>query len=479
MPVGRHEDEVVGGPCSDRGGHLRPTARAELVGVDARFQAGALSRDQNPLRLVGGEDAGLAEDVAPFGQPRGGHRGDHLVDDEIDVACAAGSVFDGYLVRAHEGRGDVDGMRLVESSNDAQHFQLSLDVQPVTALDFARRRAAGEHAIEPGTCLRGQLVFGCGPRRGHGRDDAAAALGDAGVTLPGKPAAELRPPVAGEDGVRVGVDEAGEDGPLTGVDDARVAGNRDGAFEIGCGSGKDDALARRREGAVGDDLEPTLVGSAPRRGSGTGDELTAMAENQHGAGRLAPFVSRPRRFAGPLRRCGRRRAVCLPRTVEQDLVVGAVLLADELERAVERLNRTLERSLDVASAQAQLVDVAFDLLEPTLRLLQQEIRTSLRLADDELRFGLGRFLDLVRQALSGQQRVAEVGLALAMLAEQRLLAHQILPQAVDLAERVLVIVGGLGEERHDFGAVEAAQLGAEPLLFKVERRDPHHALGRR
>jgi hypothetical protein len=32
-------------------------------------------------------------------------------------------------------------------------------------------------------------------------------------------------------------------------------------------------------------------------------------------------------------------------------------------------------------------------------------------------------------------------------------------------------------ERHDLGAVEAAQLGAEPLLLEVERRDPHHALG--
>ncbi len=64
-------------------------------------------------------------------------------------------------------------------------------------------------------------------------------------------------------------------------------------------------------------------------------------------------------------------------------------------------------------------------------------------------------------------------------AEQRLLPHEVLPQAVDLAQRVLVVVGGLGQEGHDFGAVEAAQLGAEALLFEVERRDPHHALGRR
>ena len=213
-----------------------------------------------------------------------------------------------------------------------------------------------------------------------------------GVRRAGEPSAELRPTVAGEDDMGVGIDKAGDDGPLTGVDHARVAGNRDGTLEVACGSGKDDAVADGREGAVSDDLEPALIDSAPRRRAGTGDELTAVAQNQHGAGRLASFVSGPRRFAGPLRGCGCRSAVGLARAVEQDLVVGAILLADELERAIERLNRAFERSLDVAPAQPQLVDVALDLLEPALRLLEEEVGAALRFPDDELRFGLCRFL---------------------------------------------------------------------------------------
>ena len=68
-----------------------------------------------------------------------------------------------------------------------------------------------------------------------------------------------------------------------------------------------------------------------------------------------------------------------------------------------------------------------------------------------LDFGLRRLLDFVGQALCGQQRVAQVGLALAVLVEERFLAHQVLAQPIDLAQRVLVVVGGLGQEGDDFG----------------------------
>ena len=72
-----------------------------------------------------------------------------------------------------------------------------------------------------------------------------------------------------------------------------------------------------------------------------------------------------------------------------------------------------------------------------------------------------------------------LALAVAMLAEQRFLPHQILAQPVDFPQRVLVVVGRLGQERDDFGAVEAAELRPEALLLEVERRDPHDALGGR
>jgi hypothetical protein len=66
--------------------------------------------------------------------------------------------------------------------------------------------------------------------------------------------------------------------------------------------------------------------------------------------------------------------------MEQDLVsafvVRAILIPDELERVVERLNGRFERSLDAAPPQAQLVDVALDFAQPALRTLQQQVRST-------------------------------------------------------------------------------------------------------
>ena len=102
------------------------------------------------------------------------------------------------------------------------------------------------------------------------------------------------------------------------------------------------------------------------------------------------------------------------------------------------------------------VDVAIELVEARLRLLQQQVGASLRLPDDHLRLVLRRVLDLVGQPLRGQERVAQVVLALAVLVEQRLHARQVLAEPIDFAERVLVIVGRFGQERDDLGLVEAA-----------------------
>src|SRR5215831_6016829 len=64
-----------------------------------------------------------------------------------------------------------------------------------------------------------------------------------------------------------------------------------------------------------------------------------------------------------------------------------------------------------------------------------------------------------------------------MLREQRLRAHQIRAEAVDLAHRVFIVVGGFSQERDDFGAVVTAHRGLEALLAQVHWADPHHPLG--
>src|SRR6185312_14940889 len=67
--------------------------------------------------------------------------------------------------------------------------------------------------------------------------------------------------------------------------------------------------------------------------------------------------------------------VHLPRPVEEDLLVGArlILIAHELERAVQALDCRLDGAFRVAPAQLELVDVVIELLEPDLRLLEEQI----------------------------------------------------------------------------------------------------------
>ena len=368
------------------------------------------------------------------------------------------------------------GCDLAKPGDRAQHLQLAVEVEAVAALDLARGRTAGEHLVEPRPGLGDQFVFAGGARRRDRGHDAATGGGDAGIGFTGEAPAQFRTAVAGVDGVRVGVDEAGNDREVADVDDARVRRQRQGVFELAGGTGECDPLARDGEGAVGDDLELSLPGSAARRGPGAGYELTAVPEDQHACRQPRSSAAR----GASLDHCaGAAGASAWRGRCSRTLSSEPVLFADELERPVERLDRALERALDVASAQAHLVDVALDFFEPTLCLLQQQVGAALGLADDELGFGLRRLLDFVGQALRGQQRVAQVGLAVTVLVEERFLAHQVLAQAVDLAQRVLVVVGGLGEEGDDFGTVEAAQLGAETLLLEIERRDPHDPFGRR
>src|SRR5262245_24188882 len=170
----------------------------------------------------------------------------------------------------------------------------------------------------------------------------------------------------------------------------------------------------------------------------------------------------------------------LPRAVEQDLVLGSalVLVADELERPVERLDGRLDRSLGVTAPQPQLVDLVIHLFEPGLGLLQKEVGPALRLADDEPRLVLRAVPHPVRHLLRRQQGVAKRHLALAVLREQRLQAHHVAPEAIDLPHGVLVVVGRFGQERHHLGAVVAAHRGLEPLLAHVHRGDAHDALRR-
>ena len=59
--------------------------------------------------------------------------------------------------------------------------------------------------------------------------------------------------------------------------------------------------------------------------------------------------------------------------MEEHTFFRFVLLADEFERPIQRLDRRFERPFDITAPQPQFVDVPLDFLESPARLLQQQI----------------------------------------------------------------------------------------------------------
>ena len=116
------------------------------------------------------------------------------------------------------------------------------------------------------------------------------------------------------------------------------------------------------------------------------------------------------------RRSGRRRdrrdlglerlrgiSFLVARTVQQQpfLAIPSILLAHELERIAQRLNRRFDGRLDVPALQFQTIDFPLHVLEARLRLFEQQIRSALRFAYDPLGLSFRVRRDVVRKAASG------------------------------------------------------------------------------
>src|SRR5687767_10027197 len=107
--------------------------------------------------------------------------------------------------------------------------------------------------------------------------------------------------------------------------------------------------------------------------------------------------------------------------MEEDLVLALAgfLLADVLERVTQGLNGRLERNLDVTTLELQAVDLALNILEPRLRLLEEQIGSALSVADDAPCLFFGVRLDVICQLLRRRKGGLQVLLVLAVLGEQR------------------------------------------------------------
>src|SRR3954451_5608117 len=107
---------------------------------------------------------------------------------------------------------------------------------------------------------------------------------------------------------------------------------------------------------------PSTGGAARRTRIAAPRMPSTRLRGDRGMTRMSSSAASARGFAFFATRVGlplAARLIGLPRPVQQDLVVAAnlILIPDELEGAVERLDARFEHPFGIASAQLQLVDV--------------------------------------------------------------------------------------------------------------------------
>ncbi len=192
-----------------RGVHLdreRDAARlAELIAVHAKPKAGRPRTRQDRARLIDVEGAAVTEDVGPLGLRRAGieHRTAHHLDVGAAVVC---------VLRRHD-VGAEERDLVAEDVGDVDESRLAVNVERVARLDLDGGDAAGAQFAE--TLIRCATKF-LTRRRTRGVDgsrDAAPVVRDTSHAR-----LELIGPLAGEDQVRMRVDEAGYDRAVLRVD---------------------------------------------------------------------------------------------------------------------------------------------------------------------------------------------------------------------------------------------------------------------
>ena len=246
--VDRRGPDLDREPTPGPGPSWLPCTRRPEPGGPARLEDGPATARRRRRRL--------AEDVDPAAVRRAG--GEHLAAHERDVVVGAASNSAGR--RGRRGRSTSS----VSSRGELAGAPLGGDVEPVAGLDLDVGDPGAEALARRARRERAELVVA--RRAGRlGRDPDAARL----VGAAGHPRRELRGAVAGEDQVRVAVDEAGHHAAAAGVD--AVVGLRAGRLDRG------DAAVVEDERGVADDAQRPL---AERRV--VGDEQADVVDRERG-----------------------------------------------------------------------------------------------------------------------------------------------------------------------------------------------------
>ena len=257
-------------------------------------------RLEDPARLVGGEDTGLAEDVGEAGPAVGGDPRELFVEERrgrTPRCRRAGYRNSGGTACAPSHVGTTStGPSRAEPVGDLEQPQLGLEVEAVAGLRLDRRHAVAEHLVQPAPAVGQQLRLGRRARRLDRRQDAATGGQDVEVGGAALAQLELVLARAREQQVGVRIDEAGRDRAARGVEPreaaegvavgARARPRPHGAGRRrGCGPPRPRRPGRWDRPGRSARRRPTSPCAAPRRTPALeGDDLGCSDDRRPGVG---------------------------------------------------------------------------------------------------------------------------------------------------------------------------------------------------
>ena len=381
---------------------------------------------------------------------------------------------------AQEGRHQLDRLLGCQAADHAQHLQLGLAFEAVSALHLGR----------------------CRPRRGASRPGGASSrpAGDPrGPPVSRATVPRIPPPAAA---ISAYVAPArrrwsswrrspaktacvcGSTKPGTTVRRAQLMTVAPGAVaprRSHAAEGPAKTMRPAREATVASGMGEASRCAGPRRGAGPAHVYTDRAlvqdEVRDHRARVIPAPCARRTRPGHTRwpDC---RGVGLPRAVQEDLLLALprLLVLHEVEGVAQGGDHRLDRGLDVAPLQLQAVDLALHVLEARLGLLEQQLGAPLGLLATSRRASCSA-PDLISSA--SRWAVSSVLRRLRSCSRCSLTSPSsrvhLLAEPVRVAQRLLVVVGDLVEQRRHLVRVEPAERRPELLLPEVEGRHLHRA----
>lgn len=142
--------EMVGGGGAQFGGKFGSAKGNYLVGMEFEVEALFFGGLQEAAGLLDGENALLTEDVAKLGESFFTNRGEHLVDEEVDVFVGSVFVFYGQGVGSEKSGNDVDTLFgvLIQVADHLELPEFGVAVKTVAAFAFYGGDAHGAHYLQ-------------------------------------------------------------------------------------------------------------------------------------------------------------------------------------------------------------------------------------------------------------------------------------------------------------------------------------------